>query len=133
MDFYSFCKGVRALAKRSETHRVGRPIQAAQRAALRRVLGRVGGAELRALRAMTGVTQAELGRALGLGRNVLPRWETGQRKPPRYIQTIVRLLAINPAALVILSDLAQGPSPGSWTAVNPAGSMSVSSTSRSPC
>jgi putative zinc finger/helix-turn-helix YgiT family protein len=85
---------------------------AAERTALGRALGQVGSAELRALRAMTGVTQAELGRALGLGKNVLPRWETGQRKPPKYIQTIVRLLAINPAALAILSALAQAHPPG---------------------
>ncbi len=76
----------------------------AERRATTRTLREVGGAELKFVRDLMSVTQPQLENALGLGRNTVARWETGQRPVPPYIKTIIRLLALNPSALYFLHD-----------------------------
>lgn len=39
---------------------------------------------------------------LGLGRNTLARWETGQRPIPEYVKATFRLIALNPLAADVL-------------------------------
>jgi len=75
-----------------------------ERSATVRALAVIGAAELRALRELTRVTQAELENALGLGKSTVARWETGGRVLPAYIKNMVRLLAVNPAALHLLRE-----------------------------
>lgn len=76
----------------------------AERIATTRALRDVAGPELKALRELVHVTQAELENVLGLGRNTVARWETEQRPVPAYIKTMIRLLALNPRALLLLRE-----------------------------
>lgn len=77
----------------------------AERLATARALKDIeGAAELKRLRDLMHLTQPELENALGLGRNTVARWETGQRPVPAYIKTIIRLVAVNPTALALLKD-----------------------------
>ncbi len=76
----------------------------AERLAKRRALKHIGPSQLKAARELARATQSEMETALGLGRNVLARWETGQRAIPPYIQTIVRLVALNPSAIHTLRE-----------------------------
>lgn len=84
--------------------------EAAQRKATARALAEIGASEMKLLRELTGVTQSELENALGLGRNTVARWETGQRPLPSYIKNMLRLLALNPSALLLLRDQDLAPS-----------------------
>lgn len=59
-------------------------------------LRHVDGAALRAAREEAGLTQPALENIIGLGRNVVARWETGARPLPEYIATIVRIMALRP-------------------------------------
>jgi putative zinc finger/helix-turn-helix YgiT family protein len=67
----------------------------AERAANQRALHHIGAHELKAMRKNAGTTQAELESVLGLGKNTVARWETGQRAIPPYIQAAIRLFAIS--------------------------------------
>lgn len=76
----------------------------AERVATCRALRQIGGAEMKELRDLVHVTQTELENALGLGRNTVARWETGARPLPPYIKSMIRLLALNPTALMVLKE-----------------------------
>ncbi len=78
--------------------------EAAERRATARALATIGADELKLLRELAGLTQVELENVIGLGRNTIARWETGGRQLPAYIKTMVRLLALNPEALMLLRD-----------------------------
>ncbi|MQA91339.1 MAG: helix-turn-helix domain-containing protein [Gemmatimonas sp.] len=54
--------------------------------------------EIRALREKLQLTQFELEDLLGLGRNTVVRWENGQVRPNMAANTLLRLLATEPAA-----------------------------------
>lgn len=71
----------------------------------------IAGAELRAVREIAGATQPELEQLLGLGRNTVARWETGQRPLLGYIATLVRVLALHPTALRELAAIAKVEAP----------------------
>lgn len=80
-----------------------------ERRATTRALAEIGGAELRFVRELADITQPEFENALGLGRNTVARWETGARDVPPYIKTMVRLLALNPTALILLREQETAP------------------------
>lgn len=84
--------------------RQGAANEAAERRANANALAVIGGKEVRFLRELVGVTQPEFENALGLGKNTLARWETGQRAIPPYVKNLLRLVALNPTALLILRD-----------------------------
>jgi DNA-binding transcriptional regulator YiaG len=74
----------------------------AERLAIRRALAVVGPKEIRIARRLANATQAQMEEILGLGRNTLARWETGQRPVPKYIKATFRLIALNPLAADLL-------------------------------
>lgn len=73
------------------------------------VLRDVDGADLRLVRELAEATQVELEAILGLGRNTVARWETGQRPLPRYIAALVRVVALHPSSLRELAAIARVP------------------------
>jgi len=75
----------------------------AERSAIRRALAHVGPEELRLARRFADMTQVQMEKALGLGRNTLARWETGQRRIPEYIKATYRLISLNPLAANLLN------------------------------
>ena len=78
------------------------PDEAAARA---RAFAHVGGEQLRYVREQAGLSQAELERRLGFGRNVVARWEIGLRELPGYVATIVRMVGLRPALVHQLAEL----------------------------
>ncbi|MQA91302.1 MAG: helix-turn-helix domain-containing protein [Gemmatimonas sp.] len=54
--------------------------------------------EIRALRGEPGLTQFELEDLLGVGRNTVVRWESGQVRPNMAVNTLLRLVPSEPAA-----------------------------------
>jgi putative zinc finger/helix-turn-helix YgiT family protein len=71
----------------------------AEREAKATALQKIGGDDLRTLRAIVGLRQQELEMILGLGRNTVAPWETGRRPLPPYLVAVVRLLALRPTLL----------------------------------
>lgn len=89
--------------------------QAAELEAKASALRDIGGADLRFVRELAGATQGDLEAMLGLGRNTVARWETGQRPMPGYIAAFVRVLGLHPTALGELAALARIEAPAPRT------------------
>ncbi len=62
-------------------------------------------AEVRVIRQRLGLSQAEAGALLGCGINNLANWETGRRRTPALLLTVLRLLERRPALVHELQEL----------------------------
>lgn len=82
----------------------GEANERAERAAIRRALAVIGPKEILIARQFANATQREMEKLLGLGRNTLARWETGQRPIPDYIKATFRLIGLNPLAADLLAE-----------------------------
>lgn len=87
----------------------GEQNESEQRTATCRALREIGPDELKALRELVHLTQPDFENAVGVGRNTVARWETGLRPMPPYIKNVIRLLALNPTALLVLREQALPP------------------------
>lgn len=56
--------------------------------------------ELRALRKSTGLTAAEAAKAIGIGQTVMYMYERGESVAPKYVITILQMLAAKRQALI---------------------------------
>lgn len=61
--------------------------------------------EIRAMRKRWGITQAELEKALGLGRKTVARWEAGRVLQHRALDNLLRVIDRFPPVLAYLADL----------------------------
>ena len=90
-------------------------------------LATVGGSDLRFLREQIAhASQPTFERLLGLGTNTVARWETGQRELPAYIASLIRLLALHPAALRDLAALSHTTRSGGGSVSLPSKKVRVS-------
>lgn len=90
-------------------------------ACLRRHVGLLSAAEIRAGRVALGLTQSELGRLLGCAAESLSRWENGALLQSRTYDRMLRLFFQLPAVRNLLETLAGDPSLGRRAVVGPAG------------
>ncbi|WP_310625777.1 helix-turn-helix domain-containing protein [Limnohabitans sp.] len=64
---------------------------------------RVGAAELRASRAMTGMSQAEFANACRVSVRTLQEWEQGRKVPSGAAQSLLKLVSRHPELLAELA------------------------------